>query len=319
MAIKSKGKRPFIVRMPNEPSPLLKYQEPSVFVYRGDRPTDPNNYSNFRGETIVDYVMHESNGNKNDIGTRSFRSKDTLVNWLLRNGYAARSIPEGIYLRWGYGNEDSRRDIAYRDTKEYIHWKNGDVYAVASVDDPSVTEAIGDTIHLDSPKQLPPGAVLSRDKFGKPRIYYGDDAESYIKRARDNAADKGSRRYRFEGRIEDLTPEQARMLGSMDDDVEIGRRIYVNPYGDHKGPGNVVGDIIRTKNTRPGMESLPAIGQEVYTPRFLHVDIYEVFPTYREMCKAGYTEPTHFDGPFEVQGKVTGQYTMKFAASPKRP
>ena len=321
MAIKSKGKRPFIVKMPNEPNPLNRWQETFLYEYRGGKESDPNNYSNFKGQTMVDYVRKNSSKTKwMDFQDRAFRSKETMINWLLRNGFVARDIPEGVYLRWGYGDEDRLRDIAYKDTEEYLEWKEGNVYTVATVEDPSIPEPYGDVVYLDSPKDIPEGAKFAkRSGFDEPHIFYGHGAEAFVKRTRENARSMASRRYTFKGRIEDLTPEQARMLGFEDDDIKISEEIYINPYGQHKGPGNVVGDIIRTKNTRPGTDGLPAIGQEVYTPRFLHVDIYEVFPTYREMCKAGYTEPTHFDGPFEVQGKVTGQYTMKFAASPKRP
>lgn len=322
MAIKSKGKRPFIVKMPNEPSPFNSRQEEYVFVYYGGRETDPHNYSNYTGQTIADYVMKESRGSKREIQDRAFRSKETMINWLLRNGFEARDIPEGIYLRWGYGDEDKLRRNAYRDTEEYLEWRGGNVYAVATVEDPSITEPIGDVIYLDNPKDLPEGAEFAkRSGQKKPHIFYGDDAERFVKKARANAAAMDDRRYNFKGEVRDISAEQAKAYGLLDsDDIRIGDSVYINKYDKyHPGPGNVLGTLYRTKNTRPGTDGLPAIGQEVYTPRFLHVDIYEVFPTYREMCKAGYTEPTHFDGPFEVQGKVTGQYTMKFAASPKRP
>lgn len=320
MAIKSKGKRPFIVKMPNVPNPMSKYEEAWLFEYRGGNAADPHNYSNYNGETMVDYVRMNSRKTKwLDFEDHAFRSKETMVNWLLRNGFEARDIPEGVYLRWGYGDEDKLRDKAYEDTEDYLEWREGNVYTVATVEDPSITEPFGDVTYLDSPKDLPAGAKFAkRNGLDKPHIFYGHSADAFVKRARENARDMDSRRYKFKGRIEDLTPEQARMLGFEDDDIQINKEIYINPYGDHKGPGNVVGNIIRTRNTRPGTDGLPRIGQVVRTPRFLEVDISEVFPTWKDMWNAGYTEPTHYEGPFEVFGKVTGRYTMEFAASPKR-
>lgn len=62
--------------------------------------------------------------------------------------------------------------------------------------------------------------------------------------------------------------------------------------------------------------ALPRIGTMIMTPRFLNVTIREVFDSYDDMIKAGYTEPTHYRGDFWVNGKVTGEYSMRFAASP---
>ena len=321
MAIKSKGKRPFIVKMPNEPSPLTNWREKHVFEYRGGNAADPHNYSNFNGETIVDFVMKDSYGKKREIQDRAFRSKETMINWLLRNGYAARDIPEGVYVDWDYGDADKLRDIAYKDTEDYLQWREGNVYTVASVEDPSIAEPFGDVTYLNSPKDLPAGARFAkRSGHKEPHIFYGDDAERFVKKARANAAMMGDRRYEFKGEVRDLTPEQARAYGLLEtDDIKIGERVYVSAYSkDHPGPGNIWGDIIRTKNTHPGTDGLPRIGQVVRTPRFLEVDISEVFPTWKDMWNAGYTEPTHYDGAFEVFGKVTGRYTMEFAASPKR-
>lgn len=321
MAIKSKGIRPFIVKMPNEPSPMSKYGEKHIFEYRGGKSSDPHNYSNFMGENIVDYVLKDSYGRKDEIKDHTFRSKETMINWLLRNGYAARDIPEGVYVDWDNGNTDSRRNEAEKETRDYLLWKQGKVYGVASMEDPSVTETVGDPIYLDDPRDLPEGAKFSTRMNGKdPRIFYGKGADDFVKGVRANMEWKGNRRYKFKGEIRDLTPEQAQRLGLLDsDDIRIGDSVYVSSYIlDHPGPGNVRGDIYRTKNTRPGTDVLPRIGEIVRTPRFLEVDISEVFPTWKDMWNAGYTEPTHYDGAFEVFGKVTGRYTMEFAASPKR-
>ena len=62
--------------------------------------------------------------------------------------------------------------------------------------------------------------------------------------------------------------------------------------------------------------ALPKVGDVVQTPRFLHVTIREVFKSYDDMAKAGYTEPTHYRGDFWVNGKILDEYHMRFAASP---
>lgn len=56
-------------------------------------------------------------------------------------------------------------------------------------------------------------------------------------------------------------------------------------------------------------------GQWIDTPRFLKVQIEEVFLDNNEAWEAGYTEPTHYrDSEWHVRGKSTGKYTMAFAA-----
>ena len=62
--------------------------------------------------------------------------------------------------------------------------------------------------------------------------------------------------------------------------------------------------------------ALPKVGATVMTPRFLHVTIREVFDSYDDMIKAGYTEPTHYRGDFWVNGMSLDEYHMRFAASP---
>ena len=251
MAIKSKGKRPFIVRMPNEPSPLRKSDWENVFEYRGGNASDPHNYANFEGKTIVEYVMDNSNGRKREIEEHVFRSKETMINWLLRNGFAATDIPEGIYVDVNYASSNYGKWKAEHNTEKHRHWMEGNVYAVASIDDPLISEGMGDTIYLDSPKQLPPGAIFKKDYGNHTKIFYGNEAETYVRAERANAASKDTRRYIFEGKIEDLTHEQAIMLGLYDGDIDIGERLYVGPIYDNKGPGNVDGRFIRMRNIRP--------------------------------------------------------------------
>ena len=57
------------------------------------------------------------------------------------------------------------------------------------------------------------------------------------------------------------------------------------------------------------------VGDSVKTPRFLTVKIQEVFSSVIDMEKAGYTEPTHYDGLYEIKGKHIGENRMIFAAA----
>ena len=60
------------------------------------------------------------------------------------------------------------------------------------------------------------------------------------------------------------------------------------------------------------------VGDYVRTPRFLTVRIDEVFSSEKELRKAGYSEPTHYDSnTFFVLGKSVGLNQMVFAAARK--
>lgn len=56
-------------------------------------------------------------------------------------------------------------------------------------------------------------------------------------------------------------------------------------------------------------------GDTVHTPRFGNVIIEDVFDTKYEARENGYTEPTYYDGNFEVFGKSLDMYHMVFAAT----
>jgi hypothetical protein len=56
-------------------------------------------------------------------------------------------------------------------------------------------------------------------------------------------------------------------------------------------------------------------GDYVNTPRFLQVRIQEIFATVKEMYTAGYYEPTHYKGAYQIQGKHIGENRMIFAAT----
>jgi len=59
-------------------------------------------------------------------------------------------------------------------------------------------------------------------------------------------------------------------------------------------------------------------GDYAKTPRFLNVKIQEVFDSVRDMLANGYTEPTHYDGEYAIQGKSTGINLMQFAAAKRQ-
>jgi len=54
-------------------------------------------------------------------------------------------------------------------------------------------------------------------------------------------------------------------------------------------------------------------GDWVQTPRFCGVRIEDVL-TPEQAREQGYTEPTHYDGKYEILGKSTGLNRMVFAA-----
>jgi hypothetical protein len=58
-------------------------------------------------------------------------------------------------------------------------------------------------------------------------------------------------------------------------------------------------------------------GDYVKTPRFCTVKIEEVFENARSARAEGYTEPTHYEGEYEILGKHTGINRMIFAAIKK--
>ena len=58
-------------------------------------------------------------------------------------------------------------------------------------------------------------------------------------------------------------------------------------------------------------------GDCIRTPRFLTVRIAEVFDSKKSAMAAGYTEPTHYEGDYEIFGKHTGENRMQFAAVQK--
>lgn len=59
-------------------------------------------------------------------------------------------------------------------------------------------------------------------------------------------------------------------------------------------------------------------GDIVMTPRFCKVRIEKIFDTKEEMERSGYTEPTYYDGLFEVRGRVLDVNSMVFAACERK-
>lgn len=59
-------------------------------------------------------------------------------------------------------------------------------------------------------------------------------------------------------------------------------------------------------------------GDWVNTPRFLNVEIEDVFGNRESAVKSGYTEPTHYrSDEYDVLGKSLDMYHMIFAAAKK--
>lgn len=58
-------------------------------------------------------------------------------------------------------------------------------------------------------------------------------------------------------------------------------------------------------------------GDYIRTPRFCTVKIEEVFDNTKVARSEGYTEPTHYEGEYEILGKHTGINRMVFAAAQK--
>lgn len=55
-------------------------------------------------------------------------------------------------------------------------------------------------------------------------------------------------------------------------------------------------------------------GDYIFTPRFCTVQISKVFRSRENAIKAGFKEPTYYDGDFVVLGKSMNRYEMEFAA-----
>ncbi len=58
-------------------------------------------------------------------------------------------------------------------------------------------------------------------------------------------------------------------------------------------------------------------GDYIRTPRFCTVKIEKVFNNVKSAKAEGYTEPTHYEGEYEILGKHTGINRMTFAAAQK--
>lgn len=58
-------------------------------------------------------------------------------------------------------------------------------------------------------------------------------------------------------------------------------------------------------------------GDYIYTPRFCTVKIEEIFESKDEAFINGYTEPTYYNGNYDVLGKSISINKMAFAAVKK--
>ena len=250
--IRNKGKKPYIVKMPNEPNPLPRGAQRGIYIYRGGNDADPANYTNFEGLSLKDSLSSRLYGydRRREFEGHVFRSQETLVNWINRVGFSATILPEGIFFD-GYGtsNAEKNRYDADNYLRRYRSWMDGDVYTVATVEDPSVQEPLGETVYVDSPAMVPEDAVFVLDSFTfhpAPQRFTRESAEDQVRRMRADVRDRAERRYRFSGDIYGLTPEQAEMLGFDGRDMIVNEMYIVRSEGDPRYKGQMV----RTKNRR---------------------------------------------------------------------
>ena len=97
MAIRSKGIRPYIVRL-DEPDPSLSFDRNNVFGLRGGFPGDPASYVNDFGVSLVDALYDM---NIPDAGDVLFESSYDMSNWLLGWHVETVLLPDGsIYIEY---------------------------------------------------------------------------------------------------------------------------------------------------------------------------------------------------------------------------
>lgn len=238
------------------------------------------------------------------------------------------------------------RDIRAPDPQEddsYIFRSDGPMSPIDYVNSDGMT--VGDfVLHVDPAK----GGYLAKHRFRSPEelsdwlvgngfsstvladgIYasYGGPSAEYNRRDAENATEyhrEWSMCNSYSVALHD-DPELREAVGrpvrcELPDDIPEGAT-YMSCdgetcyfYGDNDLDYNIH-QLYREYGRDP---YVPHVGDRVKTPRFLTVTIAEVFPSYRDMVLAGFTEPTHFDGLFEVGGRHIGPNMMEFAASPCR-
>lgn len=159
MAIRSKGIRPYIVRL-DEPDPSLSFDRNNVFGLRGGFSGDPASYVNDFGVSLVDALYDM---NIPDAGDVLFESAYDMSNWLLGWHVETVLLPDGsIYIEYVDGRS--------RGKAEYVSWKNGLTSNVAFVDDQSIPEPLAENVVVRGRQNVPADAEYVMDYSVNPPV-----------------------------------------------------------------------------------------------------------------------------------------------------
>lgn len=243
----SYGKRPYRIALPNEPDPMCRYDALGCFYFEGTDECDPKDYRNYTEKSLAEFVATSMN-RKTDIMTHKFRSVDTLVNWLEKNGFGTHEIVGGLYVfYWPGSDRETRESLARYRVTDHNAWAEGKVYNIAFEDDPSIPEPYATVEYIGDPRDLPERAIIVKDKEGNPAKFYGDEADIYIQREISQGMPTDRRKYIFDGTIYDLSYDQATALG-MNRDLKLHNwGIFT---GEMQGGMRSHGKIRRSKNIK---------------------------------------------------------------------
>lgn len=245
----SKGTRPVVYKLPNEPIPGGKWRENYIFYFHPELADRGLQYShlNYKGESIVDaFFRSESRYYRNrntEFRNHKFRNVETMCNWLVKSSFVATPIEGGVLVHSGGFNEESRgnRAVEYRD--KYKAWSEGELYGFQMVDDPSF-KGVSDTEYYNSPKEA--GLKHRYAKYGDDDRFYGRaDVDRAVQRARDNISPPSERRYSAQYvSLDDLTEKDLESFGIDVPDLKIGDSKYLGKY-EKRGLGTLTFQGIR--------------------------------------------------------------------------
>ena len=242
----SNAKRAVVYKRPNEPRPVQEratgidrlgqhyFKVGPVQFYltgqpnRGDGYTDPSS-----GLTLSDYIIQDNTWSESklkkarDFADRNFRSQETLLNWLERNGYFADPNDDGIIISEEYQSGTKGWRDYHEQSMAYDDWLKGEVYGVAMVDDPD--DDTGSTLYVDHPRDIP-GKVIERRKVP---IYGRDKAFQEAEKGRQNIYDNPEDYY-FEVTqswpSKNVPASVARVLGYDGRKMRIGEVVRIGNY-----------------------------------------------------------------------------------------
>ena len=189
---RSNAIRPVIAKRPNEPVPVKENGKgwtrtafnSTVYYLRPEAdPGKGSSYSTVDGQTLNDLLSFStySTNVRNEFRDRTFRSSETMCNWLQKHGVSAYPVDDGIVASMGADDETKSRTSRAADA--YNAYRSGEVYDVMLVDDPD--DDTGSLLYVDDPREVP-GTVI---KSAKGPVYGKDSA---IWNARDLADDVGN-------------------------------------------------------------------------------------------------------------------------------